>query len=195
MTALLIHEFVERLSNLLRVEERRCGADYGLQPVQLEALHYLAICNRYSDTPRAVAEYLGLTKGTVSQTLKVLESKSLITKTSDGRDKRVIHLKPSPAGQRLLEKAIPAPSLQAACARLPEEQQASIVAGMKTLLLACQRANSMKSFGLCHTCLHNQRTGEGGYFCGLTQEALSTEEVMRICREHTSGRDAYAINP
>lgn len=187
MSALLVHEYVERLSKLLRVEERRCGVEYGLQPVQVEALHYLACCNRYSDTPLAVAEFLGLTKGTVSQTLMVLESKGLITKTSDERDKRIVHLKVTSLGQKLLEKAVPAPILRVACAWLTEEEQMSIVAGMKALLLACQRANSMKSFGLCHTCRHNQQTGDGGYFCGLTQEALDTSEVVQICREHTLG--------
>ena len=183
--ALLIHEHLERLSNLLRVEERKAGAAHGLQPVQLEALHYLAFCNRYSNTPLAVAEYLGLTKGTVSQTLKVLESRGLIHKMSDERDKRIVHLRVTSAGQTLLEKAIPAPLLRAACAQLSEEERARIVAGMRALLLACQRANSMKSFGLCYTCRHHQRTGEGGHFCGLTQEALSAAEITQICREHT----------
>ena len=65
---------VERLSELLKVDSRQAGVEQGLQPVQVEVLHYLSICNKYSDTPMAVTEYLGLTKGTVSQTLKVLES-------------------------------------------------------------------------------------------------------------------------
>ena len=62
----LIYDYVERLSELLRVDARRAGAAHGLLPVQLEALHYLSICNCYSDTPMAVTEYLGQTKGTVS---------------------------------------------------------------------------------------------------------------------------------
>ena len=49
MNGPLIHEYLERLSNLLRTEARRSGTAYGLQPVQLQALHYLAICNRYSE--------------------------------------------------------------------------------------------------------------------------------------------------
>ncbi len=62
-----------------------------LQPVQLSALHYLARCNRYSDTPLGVTEYLGLTKGTVSQSLKVLEGRGLISKLPDARDRRSVH--------------------------------------------------------------------------------------------------------
>src|SRR3546814_13923422 len=41
----------------------------GLNPAQWEALRFLATANKYSRSPTALAEYLGATKGTVSQTL------------------------------------------------------------------------------------------------------------------------------
>lgn len=83
----LVHDLIERLGNLVRADVRAVCHASGVRPVQLEALHYLTQCNRYSDTPQAVAEYLGLTKGTVSQTLKVLEEKGLLKKRSDPGDK------------------------------------------------------------------------------------------------------------
>ena len=80
-------DLLERLNNLLRMEMRAFGLSYGLLPVQIEALTYLTRCNRYSDTPQAVTEYLGLTKGTVSQSLKVLEQKGFFGKF---RTKKII---------------------------------------------------------------------------------------------------------
>ncbi|MFN2812475.1 MarR family winged helix-turn-helix transcriptional regulator, partial [Escherichia coli] len=74
---------------------------------QLSALHYLARCNRYSDTPLGVTEYLGLTKGTVSQSLKVLEGRGLISKLPDARDRRSVHLRLTDAGRALIEAVIP----------------------------------------------------------------------------------------
>ena len=44
-----------------------------LEPVHLATLRYLCNCNRFSNTASAITEYLGQTKGTISQTLKVLE--------------------------------------------------------------------------------------------------------------------------
>ena len=107
-----IYDYVERLSELLRVDARQKGAEHGLLPVQLEVLHYLSICNQYSDTPMAVTEYLGQTKGTVSQTLKVLENKALLVKVSDEKDKRTTHLSLSPKGRRLVNEIIPTQLLQ-----------------------------------------------------------------------------------
>jgi DNA-binding MarR family transcriptional regulator len=185
MNACLIHEYLERLTNLFRSEERKSGVEFGLQPVQLEALHYLAMCNRYSDTPLAVTEYLGLTKGTVSQTLLVLEAKGLVTKIGDRKDKRLVHLKVTPTGQRLLEEAVPTPLLRSACAGLSETEQAQLIAGMKLLLTACLAANRNKTFGVCQTCRYHAREAGSGY-CGLLREPLTNEEALLICREHAA---------
>ncbi len=184
MTVRNIHNYLERLNNLIRSESRNLGAKYGLQPVQLDALAYLAICNRYSDTPRGVTDYLGLTKGTVSQTLNALENKGLLKKLADKQDKRVVHLWVTAAGHRLLKKSVPAPVISEAHAALAAEQRKQLETGLKALLSTIQYTNSMKTFGVCKTCQHNQVISENESYCQLTQEALSTEDIELICREH-----------
>jgi len=179
-----IYDYVERLSELLRIDSRHAGAQYGIQPVQLEALHYLSICNRYSDTPMAVTEYLGQTKGTVSQTLKVLEKKGLLSKLSDKNDKRIYHLKVSNRGKRLLNKTIPTTMFVNACDALSEKKQSEITASLKQLLVALLQANNMKTFGVCRSCRYNSKTEDGNYFCNLVQEPLTDDDIHLICKEH-----------
>ncbi|NOZ52113.1 MAG: MarR family transcriptional regulator [Gammaproteobacteria bacterium] len=186
MSSKKLHQHIERLSNLLRNEARTSGMDYGLQPIQLEALCYLSNCNRYSDSPIGVTEYLGLTKGTVSQTLNVLHSKGLIRRISDKKDKRVTHLKLTTASKKLLDKAVPAPMLRRAYEGLQKEKQIRLVNDLKQLLTTIQRSNTMKSFGVCNTCRFNRCIETGQYFCELTQEALSPNDIQLICREHSS---------
>ncbi|TQV88117.1 MarR family winged helix-turn-helix transcriptional regulator [Aliikangiella coralliicola] len=179
-----IYNYVERLSELLRVDSRQAGALHGLQPVQLEALHYLSICNRYSDTPMAVTEYLGQTKGTVSQTLKVLERKSLLTKQPDENDKRLSHLKITAKGKQLLQQLVPTPMFNKACESLDKKDQAKIVSALNQLLATLLKTNGMKSFGVCHSCRFNSRKENGDYFCDLLKQPLSVDETELICREH-----------
>lgn len=185
MHLLELHNTLERLSNLMRNEMRREGARFGLQPIQLEALHYLAICNRFSDTPKAVTDYLGQTKGTVSQSLKVLERQEFIKKELDQHDKRVTHLKMTPSGQAVIDATIPGEIWQNLANKklLPDSQQASILQRLKELLLALQKANQFKTFGACKSCHYNQKT-DHGYHCQLTNETLQPEEIERICIEH-----------
>ena len=98
----MLLELVERLGNLMRSELRKSGSDEAMQPVHLQALIYLSKANRYSNTPQALADYLGLTKGTVSQTLLLLDRRGLIERFEDEIDRRVVRLRLSSAGERLL---------------------------------------------------------------------------------------------
>ncbi|RLA18935.1 MAG: MarR family transcriptional regulator, partial [Gammaproteobacteria bacterium] len=107
MQQLTTLKLIERISTLLRTEQRKKYSALGLQPVHVQTLDYLASCNRFSDTPAALTDYLGLTKGTVSQTLQVLVRKGLIEKKQDDTDKRIVHLKTLPAGIDLLQSITP----------------------------------------------------------------------------------------
>jgi DNA-binding MarR family transcriptional regulator len=177
------HHLIERLGNLVRADARAVCNDYDMRPVQLEALEFLTQCNRYSDTPQAVAEFLGLTKGTVSQTLKVLERKGLLRKRCDARDKRLVHLTPTAKGLKLVKRAVPAESLTLGFESLPGPDSQITVESLRALLRSLQKANKLKTFAACHTCRFNEKR-EGGYFCGLTQEPLTEHDVALLCREH-----------
>ncbi|GAB6068166.1 MarR family transcriptional regulator [Methylothermus subterraneus] len=176
-----VYSYLERLANLLRAEARQSSR---LQPVQLEVLHYLSICNRHSNISTAVAEYLGLTKGTVSQTLSVLERKGYLKKLPDAQDKRIVHLHLTAKGKAALAASLPPKALRLALEQMTKERQQQLVANLDNLLKAMQSARSRKAFGVCKTCGYLQAT-ESGYRCGLTELPLSFEELELICREHS----------
>ena len=178
-----LYEILERLGNLVRTGTKAAGADYGLQPVHWQVLHYLARCNRYSDMPQSVTEYLGSTKGTVSQTIKVLEKNGLIKKQIDVNDKRVIHLKITAKGRRWLNDVVPDPALNIAMQKLSVASRKRLGVELTELLRVIQDANELQSFGTCKTCRYNIKHKDG-IQCGLTGEALSEQDIRLICREH-----------
>ena len=49
MSTLLLQEYVERISRLIQTESRSNGLPHNLQPIQLNALHFLTRANRYSN--------------------------------------------------------------------------------------------------------------------------------------------------
>ncbi|MFZ2312798.1 MAG: MarR family transcriptional regulator, partial [Methylobacter sp.] len=103
-----VFDLIERMAALIRSEERKKCTELGLQPVHLQVMDYLSRCNRYSDTPAALTNYLGMTRGTVSQTLLLLEKKGYIKKTADANDRRMVHLSLLAEGSAILNKARPA---------------------------------------------------------------------------------------
>ena len=178
----MLFDLLERLSSLTRVWFREHPMLTDLQPIQLSALMYLGRCNRYSDTPLAVTEYLGLTKGTVSQSLKALEGKGLLIKRPDVRDKRSVHLVLTAPAQALLDAVIPPDFLVAAAQRMGAD--ATVLEGLLLELLRnIQQGENVPSFELCRTCRLHQTDADGA-FCGLTQEPLESKEIDLICREH-----------
>ncbi|MGY9014418.1 MAG: MarR family winged helix-turn-helix transcriptional regulator [Rhodospirillales bacterium] len=185
MDTQLPQQTLERLASLLRSERRNRLLKHGLQPIQFEVLYYLSICNRYSDTPMGVTDYLGQTKGTVSQTLKVLEKKGLIEKKTDSKDKRVSHMNVTKQGRKLVREVRVSPLLQQTADSLNKAGFEKIDLALSELLFAVQSVNQFKSFGQCASCIHNGKVDGGGYFCQLTQEPLSNKEIELICREHT----------
>ena len=78
MNTASLPQLLNALSRAMLFEQRQAAVGAGLLPVQLAMLGYLRDANRYSNMPQCLAEYLGLTKGTVSQSLKILEERGRV---------------------------------------------------------------------------------------------------------------------
>lgn len=176
-------KLIERISALLRSEERKKYAAIGLQPVHGQVLEYLAKCNKYSNTHAAVAEYLGLTKGTVSQTIQILERRHYLEKAADDIDGRVVHLTLTESGQALIDELKPLDIFKSAETKVSAHEFASIGEALSTTLQVLQKVNNSKSFGLCRSCRHFS-VEANHYQCGLTQQPLDRSDTDKICRDH-----------
>jgi DNA-binding MarR family transcriptional regulator len=175
-SARALHLF-ERISALMRGEIRRSLAAEGLEPVHVLALWYLSRANRFSDNPLAVAEFLGLSKGNMSQRLNVLERRGFVSKSVDEADRRRIHLRPTAAGRKLLRASYPPAAWPA------DMDWEGLQAALDDLLRAIVAGNRFRTFGQCRTCrFHEQR--DGGLWCALLRLKLSTAQAEQICQEH-----------
>lgn len=174
---------LERLGALIHQSVRDAAARHGLLPIHVQVLGYLARANHYSDLPIAIAEYFGITRGTVSQSLAVLERKGLLVKTPDAHHGKRVHLALTPAGRAVLRNSW-AGRVEAALRSLPLDQ-AALDGALRGVLAALQRQNGQRAFGVCRQCAHFL-TGKHSARCGLTGEPLAKEQTVRICREWTA---------
>ncbi len=188
--SLVLLDTVERLGNLVRTGLRQAGAAQGLQPVHIQALMYLSEANRYSNTPQALAEYLGLTKGTVSQSLLVLARRRLISRYSDEKDGRVVRLALTDKGKEALKEVALPGHWREALAQASPARLNSATKVLKEALSALQAKKGQKTFGVCVTCRHHLHIGPRSFVCGLTKEKLASGEVRKICREHSPPEEA-----
>ena len=172
---------IERLGRVVRAGDHATG----LNPAQAEALRYLARANRFSCTPAALADFLGSTRGTVSQTLMALEAKGLIERRANARDGRSVTLALTSPGAEFLSSD-PVRALAGAIessgadARLAHDLEA-------TLRMAIAQRGG-RAFGVCQTCRHfrrDQGTAAAPHHCALMDEPLSDAESLAICAEQT----------
>lgn len=183
-------KLIERISMLLRAEERRKYAALGLQPIHVQVLDYLNVCNSYSNTAAAVTEYFGLTKGTVSQSLQVLERRGYIQKAMDAEDGRIIHLTLTPMGLQLLADLDSGDFLAQAEQSVLTKKFASLTEALSAMLITLQIANKSKSFGSCDSCV-NFDVEDNHFLCSATKLPVFQAETHKICREHIAVKNHY----
>ena len=178
-----VFDLIERMAALIRSEERKKCTELGLQPVHLQVLDYLSRCNRYSDTPAALTNYLGMTRGTVSQTLLLLAKKGFIKKTTDATDRRMVHLSLLDEGNAILKQARSSDLFNQAASLFKEHNFINNEEMFMKALTSLQKANKSQSFGQCKTCQYFTTT-PSGFSCGLTKEQLSHSDGEKLCQEH-----------
>jgi len=155
-----------------------------LLPVHWEALRYLDKANRFSRTAAALTAYLGITKGTVSQTLGALETKGLVKKLINAKDRRSKHLSLTAKGRKLLRKDPLIATIQA-IEQLSRTTQQSLGKGLEGLLTSRLTARNRQPFGQCGDCRYfaYQHVDGGPHYCQLLQEKLAKADARKICYE------------
>jgi DNA-binding MarR family transcriptional regulator len=169
--------WLERLSSLHRSQMRKAANAEGMQLVQIEILQYLALSNRYSNTAQALSEYLGQTKGSISQSLKCLEERNLVKRKPCNEDGRLVRLYLTTKSKEVIKRIEK---------RLTPDinDDEKTIAAFKSILTTWQRQKDQKGFGQCRSCRFNVDNGDGSFLCGLTGEPLKKSETTLICREH-----------
>ena len=151
-----------------------------LNPTQRAAMEYLDAANRFSRAPSHVAEFLGTTRGTMSQTLKALLRKGYVSEERSESDKRSISYALTDHGIAILRgKNI----LSEAFGNLSPTQSAALETLLSDGLRTALGSNNHRPFGQCSTCAFhiNQR---GKSFCKLLSMPLNTGDSEKICVEH-----------
>lgn len=158
------------------------GYSRGLQPVQWQALQYLARANWFSRTPKGLAAWLGQTKGSVSQTILALEAKGMVRRRPDEGDRRVVRVELTDFGRALLTQ----PPLTLAAQmldHLSQPDQERFAGEIEAMLREQLAANGQQMFGLCRDCRHFSKPAVGIYRCTLLGVPLDDRDPERICIE------------
>jgi DNA-binding MarR family transcriptional regulator len=175
---------LERLARLMRAAEH----EGDLNPAQWEALRYIGRANRFSNSPGALTQYLGATKGTVSQTVIALEKKGLVAKGPRPEERRSVSLTLTESGGAMLARD-PWQRLGAEIDKLGPKTRKRFARALRDLLQGQLARGNFKSFGVCRSCRYfGEKAGGkepgGPHRCLLFNAPLTGAESRKICVEH-----------
>ncbi|MEK0165531.1 MarR family transcriptional regulator [Phaeobacter sp. A36a-5a] len=167
------------INRLARIDSA-AGWTGDLNPTQRAALEYLSEANQFSRSPSHVAEYLGTTRGTMSQTLKALVRKGYTAERRQKSDQRSISYELTEAGVAAVTEPNP---IAEAIGNLPAGVHTALKDGLMQCLRLALAANGGHSFGKCKTCAYHEADSENG-FCTLLGLGLEPGEKDKFCIEH-----------
>ena len=163
-----------------------------LTPAQWMVLRYIGSANRFSRTASAFASFHGTTRGTASQTIKLLAADGYLNRTRSKRDGRSTRLDLSPKGRAALAED-PFQALVDAIDRLPTHVASTFGNLLERLALDVSQALAAPTFGSCQQCRnleHDVTVGKETcpYYCHFAGEALAAEELDILCVDFEPAR-------
>ena len=150
-----------------------------IHATQRMALAYLARANRCSRCPSHVAEYMALTRGKASQTLKALVRKKLICAQRSPVDGRSISYKLTEQGTLMMRRIT---VVEQVLQTMDKDFVRTFNAQLEIVLRQALLLYGKKPFGPCRSCQYHEKTGSGAH-CGLLNEPLQAGEDQQICQE------------
>ena len=189
-------ELLVQVGRLVQAE----GYDGELSPAQWMALRFFARANQFSRNPSALAEFQATTRGTATQTIKLLEARGYLVREPSKADRRSIGLRLTGEGKRALARD-PFEVLVRAVDLLDTEERTAMRRALHQVLSTVATSGAHRQIGVCQDCTHfdrevrcnPQRTASSGAECLLLGVSVQPEELGLLCvhfqrmNEHSDG--------
>lgn len=164
----------------------------GLSATQGQILAALATHGPLTGTE--LGQRLGVTLPTISDSVRVLVDKALVTRAPDPRHPRASLLTLTRKGAQLGARARSWPEFMAAAvADLSVDEQRAFFAGVVKMIRSLQDQGLIPVSDMCVTCVHfrpNVRPGATPHHCGLVDAPLANEQLRLDCPDHELAAEA-----
>lgn len=186
---LRLRDGLERLATVLRSDQWSAANAVGLNPTQAHVLSFLAGRGEAGLRVRTIAEQLGVTQPTATDSIAALERKGLVAKGPDARDARAVAVRVTPAGRDAVRATgLATMATQTALAALSAAEQADLLLLIVKLIRSLQVAGAVPEQRTCVSCRHFRPNAHPGadapHHCAFVNAAFGTRHLRLDCGEH-----------
>ena len=173
-------ETADLLLQLGRTAYADCAGS-GLTQAQWIAIRYFSRANRFSRTISGFAQFHATTRGTASQTVKMLVDKGYLVRTRSARDARSVRFDLTPEARRKLRED-PLQAVVRVAGRLSGQDRERMTRHLRDMLAELEQGCGQDATGMCRLCGHlDTGSGRDGAQCRLMQEPLKKNEFEELC--------------
>lgn len=175
---------LERISEAFRVLLWNESKENSLSPIQIQILIFIYFHSPEKCKVGYLADEFNMTKATISDSVKVLLSKELVTKETDPNDTRSFTLSLTNEGKKIAKKAsLFASSIEQPIEKLTQEQKTIMLNGLLKLIYDLNKSGIITIQRMCFTC-SNYQYKNGFHYCTLLKSKLAENELRIDCPEH-----------
>lgn len=176
---------LERISQAFRVLLWQESKEYALSPIQVQVLIFLL---HHSEEKRKVtylADEFNMTKATISDTIKILEEKKLISKSYELSDTRSYIINLTKKGKATAQQAsFFTNEIRKPLDKLHPDDKENLLLSLMGVIRQLNQAGVITIQRMCMTCVHYQTSEKGKHFCKLLNQQLRNTDLRVDCPEY-----------
>ncbi|MCK7558280.1 MarR family winged helix-turn-helix transcriptional regulator [Chitinophaga sedimenti] len=174
---------MERLSEAFRVLLWNEAKQHGISStIQIQILTFLLYYPESKRTITYLANYFNMTKATISDAVKALESKGLVVRKANVTDTRSHTLLLSREGKTIARKVEKfAHPMQQAVLNLAPEKQNLLLEQLLKLIGHLNEQGVITPQSMCGNCQYYAAKGRTGHYCTLVQMMLRVTDLKLDC--------------
>ncbi|WP_341225586.1 MarR family winged helix-turn-helix transcriptional regulator [uncultured Arcticibacterium sp.] len=175
---------LERISEAFRVLLWNESKENSLSPIQIQILIFIYFHSIEKCKVGYLADEFNMTKATISDSVKVLLTKDLVSKETDPSDTRSYSLLLTSEGKRIAKQAsLFASSIEQPIDKLSDEHKTIMLNGLLKLIYDLNKSGIITIQRMCFTC-SNYKVDKGVHYCKLLKTQLAENQLRVDCAEH-----------
>lgn len=177
---------LERIAQAFRVLLWQESKEFSLSPIQVQVLIFLLYHSQEKRKVSYLADEFNMTKATISETIKTLEQKNLITKEYEQHDTRsyIIHL--TKKGKDIADKtSFFTKEIRTPIDKLHQDDKENLLLSLLNIIRHLNKSEVITIQRMCMSCSYYQPSDKGQkHFCKLLNQNLHVTDLRIDCTEH-----------
>jgi DNA-binding MarR family transcriptional regulator len=176
----------ERISQAFRVLLWNESKEHALTPLQVQVLIFVLFQDPEKCRVSYLANEFNMTRATISDTVKSLAEKDLISKESDLMDTRSYVIQLTDKGKQVARQtALFTKELKTPLDKLSVEEKENLLLSLINIIHHLTKSGVITIQRMCFTCVYYRENHSGArHYCKLLEQKLENSELRVDCQEH-----------